>query len=112
VLLQDGHYLQFGITTWALGFDLVLYALLASSLLIFLRRQTLCGWCWLLIVIVVGYLLVVPFAAGQARFRVPADPLLTSLAGLGVAGWLALGAGLRGKLGGRTPAAVEPGGPA
>ena len=111
-LLQDGHYIQFGITTWALGFDLILYALLASSLLVFLHRQELCGWCWLLFVIVVGYLLIIPFAAGQMRFRVPADPLLTSMAGLGVAGWLALASGLRQKLRGLKPTVDGSGGPA
>jgi hypothetical protein len=41
-------------------------------------------------VAVIGYLLVVPFAAGQARFRVPPEPLMAAAAGLGVAGWVGL----------------------
>ncbi len=108
-LLREGYYLQFGITAWALGFDVLLYALLASSLLVFPRRREMCGWCWLLFVLVSGYLLIVPFAAGQMRFRVPADPLLTGLAGLGVAVLLGLGSRLRQNLRGRN--AAEPGEP-
>ncbi len=33
------------------------------------------------------YLLIIPLGAGQARFRVPADPLLAMLSGLGWIGW-------------------------
>ncbi len=88
-LLQGGYTVQFWIPTWALGFNLVYYFLMVSSVLV-LRQKGMCVWCYLLIAAVVGYLIIVPFAAGQARFRVPPEPLMAVLAGLGVAGWVLL----------------------
>ena len=88
-LLQGGYTAQFWIPTWALGFNLVYYFLMVSSVLV-LRKKGLCVWCYVLLAAVVGYLLVVPFAAGQARFRVPPEPLMAVLAGLGVTGWAGL----------------------
>jgi hypothetical protein len=84
-LLQQGLWLPFALPTWALGHTLALFALCAISLL-YLALDERCRWCYALLALVAAYLLISPLAAGQARFRVPADPLLAVLAGLGLVG--------------------------
>jgi 4-amino-4-deoxy-L-arabinose transferase-like glycosyltransferase len=93
-LIRGGYYVQFAVTTWSQVHTWVLLILAAASLL-YLALPGRCIWCYALLILVSGYLIVVPFAAGQARFRVPVDPLLAVLGGLGLGAGIALIGSLR-----------------
>jgi 4-amino-4-deoxy-L-arabinose transferase-like glycosyltransferase len=78
---------------WGLSFNLLLYSSAFYG--------TIAGWKspehrWFLalLVLMAGYLLLGPAAAGQARFRVPALPALAILGGLGISTALLFGQGL------------------
>ena len=70
-----------------LGFTLAEYGL--SLGIVFPRRRS--PWLLLLLSLSVAFLLVSPGAAGQARFRIAAEPLLAVLAALGWVGWRSRG---------------------
>ncbi|RPI34140.1 MAG: hypothetical protein EHM70_03830 [Chloroflexota bacterium] len=84
ILSAQGGNVWFLAAVFALVFDLVLYSLCAAGLWRALRYFR-CGPVFNLAVVlalVSFYLLFIPGVAGESRFRVPADPLLASLAGL------------------------------
>jgi hypothetical protein len=83
-MLQAGYYLQFGVSTWAVAYNWVLYLLVIASPVYLLATER-SVWGYALLVLLAGLLLITPFAAGQARFRVPADPFLAILAGMALA---------------------------
>jgi hypothetical protein len=70
-----------------LGFTLAEYGLALG--IVFPRRRS--PWLLLLLSLSVAFLLVSPGAAGQARFRIAAEPLLAVLAALGWVGWRSRG---------------------
>jgi 4-amino-4-deoxy-L-arabinose transferase-like glycosyltransferase len=70
-----------------LGFTLAEYGLALGSLFAGRRRP----WLLLLLLLSVAVLLVSPGAAGQARFRIPAEPFLAVLAAMGWVGWRSRG---------------------
>jgi hypothetical protein len=62
----------------------VLYILGGAGLVSVLRKPSLRRADWVLVALSAVFLLVVPGAAGQARFRIPAEPFLALLGGAGL----------------------------
>jgi hypothetical protein len=65
----------------------IIYLLVLFSVPWAVRTRHLPAWLVLLCGITVLYFIVIPGAAGQARFRIPIEPMLASMAGFG---WLYL----------------------
>jgi 4-amino-4-deoxy-L-arabinose transferase-like glycosyltransferase len=85
-LFRNGYYPQLGLSLWALGYNVILYGLpIIGALVLLWRRRDYWIVGWLAVVIL--YLLLSPLGAGQARFRVPAEPVLAILGGAGLAGF-------------------------
>jgi len=88
--LAEGHANQFvlGILALSLAHSIILIALAG------LGAQRLCvdrgmdAAFFALVAITAAYHIVAPLAAGQARFRVPAEPFIAILAAKGLAGFL------------------------
>lgn len=82
-IFQAGDTGFLGLMLWGMGYNIFL---LIASLLGLFRAQSLFDadlrFMAFLMVIVIGYLAIIPGAAGEARFRVPVEPLLAFLAGL------------------------------
>jgi hypothetical protein len=96
-MVRQGYFIQLAIPLWAFIYDLVLLFLIFSSL-VFVIRDRKGLWFYALLVIISLYLVLGPGAAGEARFRVPVAPVLATIAGVGLAGWLSLGKGRRRKV--------------
>ncbi len=73
-----------GLLVYGLAFGLALMALSLLGLVFAWRDKTWLGSTLLMAAISAATLMVVPLAAGQARFRVPAEPFLALLAGWGL----------------------------
>lgn len=83
--------LHFLLGAYGMMFTFIVYALSIAGLFWAYRERGLAVWIILLLVITAAYLFIAPGAAGQSRFRVPAEPLLISLAGFGwvqISWWL------------------------
>jgi len=76
-----------GLTALAMAYSLSLYALAALGIF-HARRMPLASWMGVLLLLMLAYLFLTPGAAGQARFRIPGEPLLGMLAGIGLVGLL------------------------
>ncbi|MFQ5944467.1 MAG: ArnT family glycosyltransferase [Anaerolineales bacterium] len=84
--------MRFSLNVYSLLFSLVLIGLAAIGIITFRAPDMLERLMFTSAVVSVVILLIIPGAAGQARFRVPAEPYLALLAGYG---WLALSARFR-----------------
>jgi hypothetical protein len=71
------------LTVTAMLYSVMLYAMSLFSLGWARGQGRLAIYLVLLIGLTSIYLLLIPGAAGQARFRIPAEPLITMLAGFG-----------------------------
>ena len=71
------------LTLAAMLYSVALYVMSVFSVGWARAQGRLAAYLVLLIGLTVTYLLVVPGAAGQSRFRIPAEPLITMLAGFG-----------------------------
>jgi hypothetical protein len=81
-----GTRLVAAILLLSLGQLVLVYGAIGCLLVLWLRRKI--AWpSWLLLcAVTAAYLLVVPLASGTARFRIPAEPFLYLMAGLGLTG--------------------------
>ena len=66
---------------WGIGYTVMLYPL--SIVGVTATKSMLVSLAWVSIITIV-YLTVIPGAAGQARFRIPSEPLLALMAGFGL----------------------------
>ena len=68
---------------YALLYDAILYGLCVTALIVITLRNknALKNPLLMLLVIIIGYMIVIPGPAGESRFRVPVDPLLALFAG-------------------------------
>jgi len=82
---------------WGIGFTIMLYPLGVVGVIS--TKPMLVSLAWLSIITIV-YLTIIPGAAGQARFRIPSEPLLALMAGFGID---SLVTHLAPRLGGRSP---------
>ena len=86
-LFQDRRTaLHAGLAVSALAYTAILYLLAFGGLRSVMRNPGPGRSVYLLAAFCTIYLLVVPGAAGQARFRIPAEPFLALLAGAGLSG--------------------------
>ena len=76
-------FIPVGLLLWGTFYSFWLYVLSAIGL-ISKRKDVDAYWYLILLVISSAYLLLSPMAAGQARFRIPATPMLAVLAGIGI----------------------------
>jgi len=68
---------------WGVAYSIALYALVALGLVrVFRTDRPLNRWILVFLLISAVYLILIPLASGDARFRVPAAPLLALLGGL------------------------------
>ncbi len=76
-------FLLMALTITAMLYSMMLYVLSVFSLGWARGQGRLAAYLVLLIGLTSFYLLLIPGAAGQARFRIPAEPLIAMLAGFG-----------------------------
>jgi 4-amino-4-deoxy-L-arabinose transferase-like glycosyltransferase len=87
-LLSDSETsFHFGLSTYGMLHTILVYVLLLLSIPWALKGGGQSAWVVLLCGITALYFIIVPGAAGQARFRIPVEPILISMAGFG---WLYL----------------------
>jgi 4-amino-4-deoxy-L-arabinose transferase-like glycosyltransferase len=75
-----------GLLVYNLGFSLALTILSLVGLLLARRERGIVGSLLWVALLTAGVLMLAPMAAGQARFRVPAEPFLAVLAAYGLLG--------------------------
>jgi 4-amino-4-deoxy-L-arabinose transferase-like glycosyltransferase len=82
-ILDNGDISFLILLIWGMGFNVVLYGLCLISLLRLKNVQDRgLRFAVVLAILSIGYLFIVPGAAGEARFRVPIEPLLAFIAGM------------------------------
>ena len=81
--LDPGTFLLMALTVTAILYSMMLYVLSMFSLGWARGQGRPAVYLVLLIGLTSFYLLLIPGAAGQARFRIPAEPLIAMLAGFG-----------------------------
>lgn len=87
-LAGDGRgfetWLHRGLMSYSLLYSLILSLLVLAGLIRGLRAERY-DWVWVPLTLAI-FLILVPAASGQARFRVPAEPFLALVAAIGIAG--------------------------
>ncbi len=83
VRMQEGGVLSLALLFWGVGYSIIIYVLVVMGA----RRAFRSGmptirWAVIILLVSAAYLILIPQSNGDARFRVPAGPLLAMLGGL------------------------------
>jgi hypothetical protein len=84
---EPGSLLLLGLTIAGVLHVLVLYASAAGLIVAGERMEGVTASVLVLSVVTIVYMLLAPGAAGQARFRIPVEPLLALTGGFGLRRW-------------------------